>query len=508
MSTQPNLTGPDLSQGVPDSEIPDGGMLVGHAEGEQVLLVRRGRRLFAIGATCTHYGGPLGEGILAGDTVRCPWHHACFSLRTGEAIRPPALNPVPRWKVVRQAGKVRVTGKLPPPAPRAPRARQPKAVVIVGGGAAGSAAAFALRQEGYTGRLTLLSADAEAPYDRPNLSKEYLAGSAPEDWLPLRSAEFYREQEIDLRLGTTVARLDLKPKRVALASGDTVSYDRLLLATGAEPIRLPLPGGDLPHVFYLRTLADSRAIIARAAKARRAVVLGASFIGLEVAAALRSRGLEVEVVAPEGVPLERIMGPEIGAFVRDLHQEHGVSFHLERTAAAITAEAVTLSDGTRVAADLVVIGAGVRPALRLAEEAGLTMDRGVMVDEYLETSAPGVYAAGDIARWPDPHSGERIRIEHWAVAQRQGQTAARNLLGRRERFDAVPFFWSAHYDVTINYVGHASGWERLVIEGSPEARDCTVSYFAGGERRAVLTIFRDQASLKAEAAMEAALSPA
>jgi 3-phenylpropionate/trans-cinnamate dioxygenase ferredoxin reductase subunit len=294
---------------------------------------------------------------------------------------------------------------------------------------------------------------------------------------------------------------------VGLGSGETLSFDRLLLATGADPIRLTMPGGDLPHVFYLRTLADSRAIKARAVSARRAVVVGASFIGLEVAAALRTRGLQVEVVAPEKLPLERIMGPEIGTFVRDLHQEHGVVFHLEKSVNAIAADAVTLSDGTRLPADLVVLGVGVRPALKLAEDAKLTVDRGVMVDEYLATSAPRIYAAGDIVRWPDPHSGERIRIEHWVVAERQGQTAARNLLGRRERFDAVPFFWSAHYDVTINYVGHAATWDRLDLDWSPEKRDCTVSYFSDGKRRAVATILRDQASLEAEAAMETAAVP-
>jgi 3-phenylpropionate/trans-cinnamate dioxygenase ferredoxin reductase subunit len=509
MSTESTLTGPDLAVGVPATKIPDGGMLLGHAEGEPVLLVRQGRKIFAIGATCTHYGGPLAEGLVVGDTVRCPWHHACFSLRTGEAVRPPALNPVACWNVVRQGRKVRVEGKLPAPPPKVykGRAKPPTEVVIVGGGAAGAAAAFTLRQEGYTGKLTMISADTDAPYDRPNLSKEYLAGSAPEEWLPLRSTESYRDQGIDLRLGNTVKRIQPRAKRVVLGSGETLSFDRLLLATGADPIRLTMPGGDLPQVFYLRTLADSRAIKARAETARRAVVVGASFIGLEVAAALRTRGLQVEVVAPEKLPLERVMGPEIGAFVRDLHQEHGVVFHLEKSVTAIAADAVTLSDGTRLPADLVVLGVGVRPVLKLAEDAKLTVDRGVMVDEYLATSAPRIYAAGDIARWPDPHSGERIRIEHWVVAERQGQTAARNLLGRRERFDAVPFFWSAHYDVTINYVGHAATWDRLDLDWSPEKRDCTVNYFSNGKRRAVATIFRDQASLEAEAAMEAAAGP-
>jgi len=506
VSTESKLTGPDLSQGVPVAQIKDGGMLLGYAEGEPVLLAHVGRKFFAIGATCSHYGGPLAEGLLVGETVRCPWHHACFSLKTGEAVRPPGLNPVSCWTVVRQGRKVRVESKLPAPPARLykGRAKPPTDVVIVGGGAAGSAAAFTLRQEGYTGKLTLISADSDAPYDRPNLSKEYLAGSAPEDWLPLRSTDSYRDQGIDLRLRSTVKKIQPRARRVTLASGDTLSFDRLLLATGADPIRLTMPGGDLPHVYYLRTLADSRAIKARAETSRRAVVIGASFIGLEVAAALKTRGLEVHVVAPDRLPLEKVMGPELGTFIRNLHQERGVVFHLERSVTGIAPDAVTLSDGSKSPADLVVLGVGVRPSLKLAEDAKLTVDGGVTVDEYLATSAPRIFAAGDIARWPDPHSGERIRIEHWVVAERQGQTAARNMLGRRERFDAVPFFWSAHYDVSINYVGHAASWDRVTVDGDPVKRDCTVSYFDKGVRRAVATIYRDQASLEAELAMEKA----
>ncbi len=500
--TQP-LSGPDFAQGIPLADLTDGGMVVGHAQGEAVLLVRQGNEFFAIGATCTHYSGPLAEGVIVGDTVRCPWHHACFSLRTGEAVRAPALNPVQCWTVERRGDRAYVTGRRIGPPPRTPPAPAPESVVIVGAGAAGNAAAETLRREGFDGRVTLIGAEDSVPCDRPNLSKDYLAGTASEDWIPLRSREFYAEQGIDLRLGVAVGAIEPSARRVTLVGGETVDYGALLLATGADPIRLPLPGADLPHVGYLRTLADSRAIIERATSAKRALVLGASFIGLEVAASLRHRGLEVHVAAPEARPLERIMGPEIGDFVRALHEEHGVVFHLGQTAKLIDPRAVTLANGDRVPADLVVIGAGVRPVLTLAEQAGLTLDRGVVVDEYLETSRPGIFAAGDIARWPDPRSGERIRVEHWVVAERQGQTAARNILGRRERFDAVPFFWSQHYDVVLAYVGHAERWDRIDVAGSIHGRDCTLSYVRGGKVLAVLTIFRDRASLLVEAAMEA-----
>jgi len=378
----------------------------------------------------------------------------------------------------------------------------PDRIVIVGGGAAGFAAAEMLRRQQYRGGIVMLSDDAAPPVDRPNLSKDYLAGNAPEDWVPLRGASFYTEQGIDLRLQTSVASFDPRNHEVALADGKKLVYDRLLLATGAEAIRLALPGMDLPHVHTLRTLADCRAIIARTTNARRAVVLGASFIGLEVAASLRARGIETHVVAPEKRPMERVLGAQLGEFVRGLHEEHGVIFHLEDTATAIEPRRVTLKSGSSIGADLVVAGVGVRPCLGLAEGAGLALDRGVSVSEYLETNAPGVFAAGDIARWPDPHSGAAIRVEHWVVAQRQGQIAALNMLGARQRFDAVPFFWSQHYDVPINYVGHAEGWDEAAVEGDIGARDCVVRYKSKGRVLAVASIYRDVDSLVAEAAME------
>jgi NADPH-dependent 2,4-dienoyl-CoA reductase/sulfur reductase-like enzyme/nitrite reductase/ring-hydroxylating ferredoxin subunit len=496
--------GPDLSKGVTLAEF-SGAMLLGHVGDDEVLLVRSGSEIFAIDAHCSHYHGPLAEGLVDGENIRCPWHHACFDLRTGEATRAPALNALAVWQVEHDGDRIIVRQKREQPKPRVKGVVDaPQRIVIVGGGAAGFAAADMLRRQDYRGSIVMLSRDAAPPVDRPNLSKDYLAGSAPEDWLPLRPESFYAEASIELRLATEVASIDTKARDVVLAGGEAIPYDRLLLATGAEPVRLPIPGADQGHVHVLRSLADCRAIIASANGARRAVVIGASFIGLEAAASLRARDIEVHVVGLEQRPLERVLGPEMGDFVRHLHEEHGVVFHLGDTVTAIDGKRATLKSGGVLEADLVVVGVGVRPRLALAEKCGVAIDRGATVNAYLETSIPGIYAAGDIARWPDPHSGQAIRVEHWVVAERQGQTAARNMLGQRDVFDAVPFFWSQHYDVPINYVGHAESWDEISVDGDIAGKDCLLRYKSGGRVCAVASIYRDVASLEAELAMERA----
>ena len=374
--------------------------------------------------------------------------------------------------------------------------------MIVGGRAAGFAAAELLRRQKYGGEIVMLSSDDAPPVDRPNLSKDYLAGSAPEEWVPLCPMSFYSDNAIDLRLRSVVAGVDIGAREVALADGERIPFDRLLLATGAEPVRPSIPGAKPSDVLVLRSLDDSRAIIERAKTARRAAVLGASFIGLEVAASLRARNVEVHVVAPEQRPMERILGPEFGEFVRALHEEHGVVFHLQKTASAIDGKQIRLSDGSVIEADLVVAGLGVRPRVGVAESAGLRVDRGVVVDACLETTAPGIFAAGDIARWPDSHSGDAIRVEHWVVAERQGQIAALNMLGGRERFSAAPFFWSQHYDIPINYVGYAERWDELAVEGSIAGKDCLARFKREGRTLAVASIFRDLQSLEAELSLE------
>jgi NADPH-dependent 2,4-dienoyl-CoA reductase/sulfur reductase-like enzyme len=376
-------------------------------------------------------------------------------------------------------------------------------VVIVGAGAAGSACAEMLRRQGFTGSLTMIDATTDGPVDRPNLSKDYLAGNAPEEWIPLFPPEWYAENRIELVLGTRVSAIEAAERRVRLMNGRTFEYDALLLATGSEPVRLPVSQREVPHLFYLRTLGDSRAIIRAAESAKKAVVVGSSFIGLEVAASLRARGLDVTVVSTEPLPLGNVLGPELGWMIQRLHEDHGVRFHLKDGVAAIDGKQVTLKSGPSIDADLVVAGIGVRPGIALGQWAGLKVEGGIVVDEYLQTSAPGIWAAGDVCRWPDPWTGQRIRSEHWVVGQRQGQTAARNMLGRREAFNAAPFFWSTHYDMTISYVGHAEKWDAIDIDGDPRAHDCTAVYRKGGKPLAIATISRDRTSLDAEAGIEA-----
>ena len=500
---------PDLTRGVAFRDLPDGGKLLGTVGEEEVIVLRRGDAVFACSAYCTHYHGALMDGVVVGETLRCPLHHACFSIRTGEALRAPALDPIQCWRIERIGETIFVREKLPD-TPRqgtaaAKAAPGPRNVLIVGGGAAGLAAAEMLRREGYSGSLTIVSAEDSPPCDRPNLSKDYLAGTAPEEWMPLRPPDFYSRLRIELLLNAHVSSIDTIRRRARLEGGRELEYDALLLATGADPVRLEIPGATPARVFYLRSLADSRAIVARTASAKTAVVVGASFIGLEVAASLRARSLEVHVVAPENVPMLRTLGAEAGRWIQSLHESHGVRFHLEKTVQRLDSKRAFLSDGTAVDADLVVLGVGVRPALSLATAAGLKIDRGVLVNEYLETSAPGVYAAGDIARWPDPYSGEHIRVEHWVVAQRQGQVAARNILGTREKFTAVPYFWCQYYDVALRYLGHAEQWDSVKMEGSFADRDCAITYLREGRRLALATVQRDLQNLQAELAFEASI---
>lgn len=501
MAHQAELTGPDLAVGIALSDLSESIPFLGHARGEAIVLVRSGDDIHAVGATCSHYGGPLAEGLVVGKTLRCPWHHACFELRTGDALGAPALNRIACYEVERQGDRVTVGAKKSHiPAPPPPKS--PATVVILGAGAAGAAAAERLRHLGYNGPITLIGNEAPGPVDRPNLSKDYLAGTAPEAWVSLRTQKFYDKINVTLLNDETAVEINTERKTVTLESGRTLSYAALLLAMGAEPVRLRIEGATLPHVFTLRTLADAQGIIAAAKTAQRAVVVGSSFIGLEVAASLRARNIEVDVVSLDRLPLERVLGAQLGQFVQALHEERGVRFHLAASCRAIHPKGVELEDGRLLAADLVVLGVGVRPRTVIAEKAGIEVADGIIVDSFLRTNAPGVWAAGDVARYPEPHLGKSVRIEHWVLAQRHGQAVARDMLGLAAPFNDVPFFWSQHYDVTLAYVGHANSDSVIEVMGSLPKHDATVVYRNSGRAVAVVTIGRDRQSLAIEAAFE------
>ncbi|HJR86014.1 MAG TPA: FAD-dependent oxidoreductase [Acidimicrobiia bacterium] len=499
MAGEIKLTGPDLAaDGVSLQDLKPDIPVPGHFEGQPVAVVGTADGVRAISGKCSHYGGPLAEGLCVGNEIRCPWHHAAFDLETGEAVGAPALSPIPVYQTDEKGGRVFVTGTMARSDQRPTPPASPDSVVIVGSGAAGAAAAETLRRYGYEGPITLIG--GEAPIDRPNLSKDYLAGTAPEEWMPLRSPQFYADARIELISGRQVEGIDPAARLVRLDGGDEVRYGALLLAPGAEPRRLPVPGADAPHVHYLRTLEDSRAIIAALEDSTKTAVIGAGFIGLEVAASLRHRELGVTVIAPEKIPLADVVGEALGRFVLDLHSEHGVTFRLERSVTEIGPKEVVLDDGSKVPADLVVVGIGVTPRIELAEAAGLATDRGITVDRYLRTSDPHIWAAGDVARYPGP-DGESVRVEHWVLAERQGQNAARNMLGYEDPFTEPPFFWSQHYNVPINVTGHLAGWEEEVVNGDPSRRDVLVGFRKGGVLRAVASIYRDRDSLRAEAAL-------
>lgn len=495
---------PDLIEGIPSSFVAAGESAVGRVGDEAVLVVRTSDGLRAVQATCPHYGAPLAEGCVRDGRIHCPWHHASFELARGTVARPPALEPLRTWRVEERDGRIRVPAPSPRTRSRNVPPRMRGVIAVVGAGAAGTAAVLALREGGHPGPILLIDPDADAPYDRPNLSKDYLAGTAPEEWLPLRSDEDWRGLGVE-RLVDRVGRISSDERVLELEAGGRVAFDGLILATGAAPRRLRVPGGDRENVFTLRSLQDCRAIRRRARAGARAVLVGAGFIGLEAAASLRRRGVGVDVVAPEPVPLGRVLGPEVGSQIRALHERNGVRFH-ETGVREIESSRILLENGTELAADLVLVGIGVDPRLELAVDAGLEVDDGVVVDPFLETGRKGIYAAGDIAAFPDPRTGRRIRVEHWAVAEAQGRTAAFNLLGSGRPFRHVPFFWTSQYELTLQWSGFPGSWDRVEIDGTLEEGSLAAHFARNGREFAAAFVGRDREALRWEMALEGELT--
>jgi len=467
-------------------DLTDGQMMTVLVGGKKVLLARVEGRYYATAARCPHWGGPLPEGTLHGPRLLCPWHKATFEVRSGDLLEPPALDGIAAFRVRVDGDDVYVDRSEEPrrgrtmPMYACDLDAEAREFVIIGAGAAAAAAAEALRQECFLGRILLISPEDQWPYDRPNLSKDFLAGELEAKWLPLRSPDFYDEHTIERIVGR-VTQLDVASRTITLDDGSTLTPDAVLIAGGARPRRLDLPGAGLPGVFSLRSLDDAERLAAAAGSARRAVVVGASFIGMEVAASLVRRGLEVTVVGPQTIPFERILGEEVGRVVQARHAEHGTRFALGRGVARFVGDsairAVELDDGVSLEADLVVVGVGVQPATDFVTGVELDGDGGLPVDEQLRV-APGVWAAGDVARYREPHTGRDVRIEHWRLAEQQGRAAARAMAGRGEPFTGVPFFWTQHFDLELGYAGAGQGWEELLVVGDLGAGDFTAFYVA------------------------------
>ena len=499
------------------SDLRDGEMKEVSVGETRILLARVDDKFHAVSATCPHYGGPLAEGVLCGTRVVCPWHHAAFNIVNGDLEDPPALDALISYDVRVEGERILVNvpddakDRRTPEMVRHDALSDPRQFVIIGAGAAGYAAAQTLREEGFRGSLVMITREDRAPYDRPNLSKDYLHGHAEAEWMPLRPEQFYRRHDIKLLLNKEVSRVEPHAKKITFESGETMDYDALLVATGGAPVRLNIPGSDLKNVCLLRSFADADSIIETATRSQRAVVVGASFIAMEAAFSLRERGLDVTVVAPSQEPFETTLGAEVGEVFRREHEAHGVRFKLGcivyRFEGNHQVEAVMLDNGERIETDMVVVGAGVRPVTKFLEGVELDESGAVVVDSRLR-AAEGVYAAGDIASFVDTRRGKRERIEHWRTAQQQGRTAARNMVGRDVEFDGVPFFWTRQFDVGLLYVGRATSWDEIVYRGEVSSRDFLAFYVKDNRVLAVAGMNRDAEMAAVEELMRLDRMPA
>ncbi|WP_062231342.1 FAD-dependent oxidoreductase [Aureimonas sp. N4] len=496
--------GPDFAKGIASAELAIGAMMRGTMGEAPVILVRSEAGLRAFSAKCTHLGAMLDTGLLAHGEIRCPWHHARFSADTGEAVAAPAFAPLSCYRVEERDGQIVVgekTSTQPPQLDRQP----PERIVILGAGAAGFACAHELAKRGAGAHVTLIDEERDAPYDRTFCSKQYLAGKKDRPGVAMAEAEFLRQSGVTLRSGEQVLSIDAEAKTLSLKSG-TLPYDALVIASGAAPKRADTSGFERENVYVLRSLADADAIIAQAREGRTALIVGSSFIGLEAAASLRARKVEVHVVAPGDIPLRKVLGADVGRMVRALHEENGVRFHQGKVHSYDGRTAV-LEDGIRLDVDFVVLGLGVAPRVDLASAAGLELASdeeggGIRVDSNLRTSASSIFAAGDVANLPARAGQGRQRIEHWVHAQRQGQHVARVLLGHSEPFEDVPFFWSAHFGTSLRYVGHAEEIAEAELDGSTSDKNFALRLTDNRGGQAIVTCKRDKAALEVEADWE------
>jgi apoptosis-inducing factor 3 len=467
------------------SDFPEGKMkAVSIGEDKEILIVNLNDELFALGAHCTHYGAFLEKGILNGDTIICPWHHACFNAKTGALKEPPALDSLPVFEVVIENERVIVRVPTELPSNKTPKMKKKDADVeennvIIGGGAAGYAAAQAMREAGYRGKIIIITQENRTPYDRPNLSKDYLQGAARDEWMPLRPDDFYKDYGIEFMFNMKVEEIKIKVKKIVFEKGEDLSFNKLLIATGGIPKQLNIPGSNLKNIFYLRSFSSSDNIIEAAKNSKTAVIIGSSFIGMESAFSLRERDIAVTIVSPDSVPFEKSLGKEVGELLKKQHEESGVRFYLKSSVKNFEGkdivEAVVLESGEKIKTDFVVVGIGVSPATDFIKGIEKTSDGGIKVDKSLWT-AQDIYAAGDIAVFPYWFTEEDIRIEHWRTALQQGRIAGFNMAGKNVELDDVPFFWTQQAGLNIRYVGHANSWDEIIYQGEVSSKEFIAFY--------------------------------
>jgi NADPH-dependent 2,4-dienoyl-CoA reductase/sulfur reductase-like enzyme/nitrite reductase/ring-hydroxylating ferredoxin subunit len=482
-----------------------------------ILLSKIDDKFYAVAAFCTHYGAPLEEGVLSGGRIVCPWHHACFHSKSGDLLEPPARDALPSYEVRIENDDVIV--KLPekvesnrlPEMARHDSRKESRTYVILGAGAAGNAAAQALREDGFQGRIVMITYETRGPYDRPNLSKDYLQGEADPEWMPLRGEEFYSDNDIELLLSKKVNQINTKDKYITFSNGDTLNYDKLLIASGGIPRRLNLTGSELNNVFTLRNFDDTDAIIKASESASNAVIIGASFIGMETADSLLHRKLGITVVAPERTPLEHIFGNEIGKLFQQLHEENGIKFKLGHTIYKIEGdgnlEAVILDNGERIETDLVIIGIGVNPATNFIDSIDLESDGSIKVDQYFHVGND-IYAAGDIATFPYWYSGSDIRIEHWRSAEQLGRITAHNMAGKKITYESIPFFWTVQAGITLRYVGYVKDWDEIMVNGNISDKNFIAFYIKNNQVQAAAGCNRNREMAAIEELMRLKKMPA
>jgi NADPH-dependent 2,4-dienoyl-CoA reductase/sulfur reductase-like enzyme/nitrite reductase/ring-hydroxylating ferredoxin subunit len=498
------------------NDFKNGEMKTISVNGNEILLCKTEDGFSALASHCTHYGAPLSEGVLSGDRIVCPWHHACFNVKTGDLLEPPARDSLPVYDVRVDGENIYValseeliTSRLPKMV-KGNIKKDKRTFVIIGGGAAGEVAAQTLREDGFEGKIIMITQENHSPYDRPNLSKDYLAGDADESWMPLRSESFYELFGIDIMLNKKVKGVNFKDKCIDFNSGDILKYDKMLIAPGSIPRKLGLPGEDLKNVFTLRSFDDSKKIIEAGKSGSRAVIIGASFIGMETAYSLNKRGLDVTVISMEEIPFERVFGREVGKLFKNLHEEIGVKFKLSLSlkefAGKQKVEAVVLQSGESIEADLVILGVGVKPATEFLHNLKLLPDGSVKVNAYLQINED-VFAAGDIVTLPDWRTDGNIRIEHWRNAEQQGRIAAHNMAGKMTQFKCVPFFWTSQVGLSLNYVGHAVDWEEIIFHGDINSKEFIAYYIKDDKVAAAAGNFRDKEMAAIEELMRLDIMP-